>query len=45
MELFNVVLGRKKDPVKCRGKLTIKSHRDVPVRVSSLLLPQTPMCR
>jgi hypothetical protein len=27
MELFNVVLGRKKGPWKCRGKLTIERHR------------------
>jgi hypothetical protein len=27
MELFNVVLGRKKDPGKCRGKLTINRQR------------------
>ena len=27
MELFNVVLGRKKDPWKYRGKLTIERHR------------------
>jgi hypothetical protein len=29
MELFNVVLGRKKDLGKCRGKLTIERHRDL----------------
>ena len=27
IELFNVVLGRKKDLEKCRGKLIIKTQR------------------
>jgi hypothetical protein len=28
MELFNLVLGRKKDIGKCRGKLTIERRKD-----------------